>query len=610
MIYKKFAMYTAAVMIFVLISLWGGEMSAGAVAPFKDLQGHWVRQAVTRAAALDLISGYPDGQFKPEQKISQIEALVIFMRADGFNPAKTTARNKNVKKTITQVKVPQIPWGQSYLDAAAESQYLSAEEVAAFNPQVPITRAQVAALIVRILQLPLADQTANDSDRAVLTDLASIPQVYLPHVLSISEAGIMKGYEDGSFGPNMGLKRSEAAVLLSKLMEQGWAKVADDRRLVGWVKQVRQQKSGLELELVSVQGIKQVKLDANVQCFKGVQECQPREAINYQVEILLNSKKQAACISLLEKRNMVATDGQITGSIKSVAIGKDSLLVISDLDCQERQLPLAWDAVMDGNIKGGNTKGFQSLKTGTFVKVFLKNGQVSRVTVLKTENISGTVQRLTDRRLDLGGKSSKVGIPQWFNYWDRARVIDKQGNKKGGVTRGDKVKIVYLDTIPGEIDDEILLEIMITSPTKMKKVTGEVETGGSATQITLKKNKDYEIDSAADVYLSDGTQTSFEKVRTADKVELQVDSAGVVMKITIMLKKARGQVQSIGVAEGLNQITLNTDKVYAVDPGAIICLADGTPTSFDAIATGDRVEMEATGSGVAFKVTITKQSDS
>jgi hypothetical protein len=600
MSYIKYTLTGAIVMILAITSLFGGEISEGASMPMNDLQGHWVRQAVSRAVALDLISGYPDGQFKPEQEISQIEALVLFMRAEGFNFDKAATQNKTGKVPVQKVKTPLIPWGQNYLDAAAENHFLSAEEVAAFNPQVSITRAQIAALLSRILQLPLADVAAGST---AFTDLASTPPAYLPYVLSISKAGIMTGYQDGSFGPNMGLKRSEAAALLSKLMEQGWAKVPDDRRLVGWVKQLSQQKSALEIELVSLQGTKKVTLDPNVQCFKGAQDCLPRDSINYQVEILLNSKKQAACISLLERRNMVATDEQIIGTVKSVAVGKDSLLVISDLDCQERQLPLAWDAVLDGTLKGGNAKGFQSLKPLTFVKVFLKDGQVSRVTGLETKSISGTVESLTSRRLDLDGKASKIGIPEWFNYWDRARVVDKTGNRLGGITRGDKVKITYLDPIPGEIDDEIPLEILVSSASKLKKVSGEVQTSSSG-QITLKKDKVYQIDPSASVYLSDDTKATFSTIRTLDKVEMQVDGAGVVMKITIGLKKISGAVQSTSGTEGHYQITLATDQVYQIDSTAIVYLADGTKTTFAAIAVADNVEMQVDGAGIVMKVTI------
>ncbi|MFP5528734.1 S-layer homology domain-containing protein, partial [Peptococcus simiae] len=45
--------------------------------PFADVQGHWAHQAITQAYANGRISGYPDGSFKPERKISRAEAASI-----------------------------------------------------------------------------------------------------------------------------------------------------------------------------------------------------------------------------------------------------------------------------------------------------------------------------------------------------------------------------------------------------------------------------------------------------------------------------------------------------------------------------------------------------
>ncbi len=513
------------------------EVSLGSATPFSDLQGHWAEKVVARAAALDFISGYPDGQFRPEQEITQIEILVLFMRAEGFNFDKVSTQKITDKNINLQVKTPVIPWGQSYLDKAAENQFLSTEEAASFNPDALATRAQVAALLGRMLLLPISDQTSASAEKGVFSDLDLCSPAYLPYIMSIADAKIMTGFQDGTFGPNLGIKRCEAAAVLSNLMDQGWAKVPGDRSLPGWVKQLSQQKSDLEIEVVSLQGTQKVKLAPDVQCFKGDQECQPREAVDYRVEVLLNSKKQAAFINLLEKRNNVASDEQITGTVKSVALGKDSLLVISDLDCQERCLPLSWGAEIDSSVKGGSTKGFASLKPLTFVKVFLTDGQVTRVSLLETKNISGIVGKLAASRLYLGGKTSKSETPAWFNYWDRARVVDKNGVKTGDVVRGDNVKITYLDPIPGEIYDEIPLEIMISSRSVMKKVSGEVQGTGSSgglDQIILKKDKVYSIDPTAITYLLDGTNTNFSVIQIGDKVDLQVDGAGIVMKVTIV----------------------------------------------------------------------------
>jgi|GEM_PF-849361 len=598
----------AIMIIFFYNSLWGGALNASAAGRFGDLQGHWSKIAVSRAAALDMISGYSDGQFKPDREISQIEALVLFMRAEGYASDKSSVPKKTTRTSGAPIKTPVIPWGQSYLDMAAEKQFLSSEQISAFNSGAPASRAEVAALLTRILNLPVPNQAADASSSATFSDLAECPPAYLSYVIAVSDKGLMSGFPDGSFGPNRSIKRGEAAALLSKLIDLGWAKVPANRRLEGWIKTMGVQKGAQEMELVSLQGTQKVKLDPNVQCFNDSQECLLQDAVNCQVEVILNSKKQAACIILGERRSLEASDKQITGTVKAVVLGKDSMLVLSDLDCEDRILPLSWDAVMDGTIKGGNTKGFQSLKAGAFVKVSLTDNQVTRVTGLETKNISGTVRSLSESRMSFITKgSSGKDKPDWFKNWDRARVVDKDGNKVGGVTRGDKVKVTYLDPIPGEIDDEIPLEIEISSASALKKVTGVVQStrdSEDAYQITLNKDKDYDLDSSANVYLSDGTETDFDVIRKDDKVEMQVDSAGIAMKVSIILKTVTGEVQSTSSSGDKYEITLTEDNVYQVDSTAIT-YEDDTKTSFDAIQTGDQVELGVDGSGVVMRINIT-----
>ena len=80
--------------------------------------------------------------------------------------------------------------------------------------------------------------------------------------------------------------------------------------------------------------------------------------------------------------------------------------------------------------------------------------------MLEVKSISGQIERFDGRRLYLKGKSS-ASKPGWFNYYDRARVVDREGFSRGEVQVGDRVQITYLDPYPGEIDDEIPLEIKV-----------------------------------------------------------------------------------------------------------------------------------------------------
>jgi len=94
----------------------------------------------------------------------------------------------------------------------------------AFVPNAQITRGEMAALIVRILDLN--EKAANlHSDASELKG-----KWYENDIIQVQTAGLMTGYEDGSFKPNQPITRQEIAVLIARMlsiMEPGWVADAD-----------------------------------------------------------------------------------------------------------------------------------------------------------------------------------------------------------------------------------------------------------------------------------------------------------------------------------------------------------------------------------------------
>ncbi|RKO66952.1 hypothetical protein D7024_08340 [Desulfofundulus salinus] len=87
-------------------------------------------------------------------------------------------------------------------------------------------------------------------------------------------------------------------------------------------------------------------------------------------------------INLLEERKTAGNTEKVTGSVKSVVLGEDNLLVLNDLNCEDCIFPLAWDAVLVGKRA---KQDFRSLKPGDFVEVELDGGRVKRVTLLEVK---------------------------------------------------------------------------------------------------------------------------------------------------------------------------------------------------------------------------------
>ncbi|MCL6448097.1 MAG: S-layer homology domain-containing protein [Armatimonadetes bacterium] len=464
---------------------------------FDDLENHWAKSTVYRLAALDLFVGYPDGTFRPEQPVTQLEAVTLVMRAGGFAEART-ARNYPGSGSSSgtrpgQEQIPAVPWGEEYLRLAVEKEFLPPPLLASFAPNAAITRAEMAAFLSRALQLPvvpdaksstgIGTRTEAEADTStgatttgenvtaggnaaasgngfLFTDLEQAPPFYAPYIQAAARAGVMSGYPDGSFRPNQGLRRGETAGILSRLLDENWVKVPPDRRLTGWISGIKQAHGGSqEIEFTTLEGVRKIRPAPGLKCFSRGQESELFRAVNHRVEMILDNKKQACYINIFERRNIQPPSEKLTGTVKSVILGEDNLLQIVDLDCADRTLPLAWSAVVEGK---SNRQGFLSLRPGTFVEAALTGGEVTKVTILDVKKISGTVESITGKTLRLARRGDKMKWPEWFHYWDRARIVDKDGKKAGGIEEGDRVQITYLDPLPDEIEDERVLEITVT----------------------------------------------------------------------------------------------------------------------------------------------------
>lgn len=474
--------------VILLILVWYGPVHAAsvqAVVSFTDIQDHWSRSQVMRLAALEMVKGYPDHTYKPDQLVSRLETLVLTMRSGGFaaeadrlaasrnkqSKVRSGSGSKSNKSDAVPVPTPQVPWGQPYVDLAVKKGFLPLDKPEDFESDGPATRLEVAKLLARALYLvPPALQSGaapaqKDSvsvvplaSTKVFADEATLLAMDQAYIRAVAAANVMSGYPDGSFQPQQPLTRAEMAVILSRLVDRGWVKIPSGRRLTGWISGIKNQKGSQEMEFTSLSGVQKLKIAKTAQCYQTGEERPLEQAVNFRCEVILDGSRQVSWINLLEQKSSAANLEKVRGSIKSVALGEDNLLVLSDMNCQDLILPLAWDAVVDTK---NTSQGFKSLKQGDFVDVEKAQGQVRKVTVLEVKTVSGLVERLNGGRLYFKEGPSR-NKPGWFNYYDRARVVDKDGVRQGDVLLGDRVQITYLDPIPGEIDDELALEIKVT----------------------------------------------------------------------------------------------------------------------------------------------------
>ena len=72
---------------FAAIAARFDEKAGAKPADFSDIAGHWASVEIAKAAANGWINGYPDGSFKPDQKITRAESMALINRVLRRDPA-------------------------------------------------------------------------------------------------------------------------------------------------------------------------------------------------------------------------------------------------------------------------------------------------------------------------------------------------------------------------------------------------------------------------------------------------------------------------------------------------------------------------------------------
>ena len=193
-----------------------GAPSAPSVTPpiettptFTDLPtNHWAYPYVTALASKNIISGYDNGTFKPNNNVTREEFVKMIIGATGLLTDGTQCDFSDV---------PANAWYYEYIASAYQAGVVSGTDNGAFGVGRNITRQDVAVIAARIIKY-LKPATTAPAD-TTLTDIDTVSDYAVSSVKLLNGMGIINGFDDGSFMPHNALTRAEAATIISKLAD-------------------------------------------------------------------------------------------------------------------------------------------------------------------------------------------------------------------------------------------------------------------------------------------------------------------------------------------------------------------------------------------------------
>jgi ElaB/YqjD/DUF883 family membrane-anchored ribosome-binding protein len=182
---------------------------------FADLIGHWAKADVEHLASKLLVNGVAADRFESEGTITRAEFSALLVRGLGLSVKESEGGDRFAD-------VPASAWYASAVNVAVASGLVSGIDAGRFAPNDPITREQMAVVIVGALTFT-SHGTGSDGQEGghldAFTDRDSISSWAQAAVVRASEDGIMKGMEDGRFAPREYVTRAQAAVILKRFLQ-------------------------------------------------------------------------------------------------------------------------------------------------------------------------------------------------------------------------------------------------------------------------------------------------------------------------------------------------------------------------------------------------------
>lgn len=176
---------------------------------FLDTQNHWAEQFVFSMINKGWMVGTSSTQFSPDKSLTRAEAATVIVRALDL---KLEAENK----ATSYSDVPNSHWGKEYIDIISYHGLMTGVSNKVFQPDMPLTREQMATIITRIVEKEEHNNIRELSASPQYKDVN--PQLWsYRYIIFASEQGLFGGYDDGTFKPAKQITRAEMATLMDRL---------------------------------------------------------------------------------------------------------------------------------------------------------------------------------------------------------------------------------------------------------------------------------------------------------------------------------------------------------------------------------------------------------
>lgn len=177
---------------------------------FTDIQNHWAKDCISQMAPRKLVSGYPDGTFRPNATITRAEFAVLMLNAFPDAPE---------KRPGTAFKdVPANHWAHKAIQDAYKRGFFSGYPGGTFQPNQAIPRVQAIGVLAGARNLSFSGN-AEGTLRQYFEDAGQIPNYAKSAIAAATINSLVVNHPNiKQIKPNQNATRGEVAALICRAL--------------------------------------------------------------------------------------------------------------------------------------------------------------------------------------------------------------------------------------------------------------------------------------------------------------------------------------------------------------------------------------------------------
>lgn len=152
--------------------------------------------------------GYEDGTIRPEAEVTRAQAAAIFFRL-----LKNDVRQMYLTDKCDYTDVAEDAWYRTEVSTLTEAGIVKGYSDGTYRGEQFVTRAELAVMLARLSERTIVEDTK--------TELKDIKDHWAePEIRTVEDFSWVRGYEDGTFRPDQPITRAEAATMLNRMLHR------------------------------------------------------------------------------------------------------------------------------------------------------------------------------------------------------------------------------------------------------------------------------------------------------------------------------------------------------------------------------------------------------